>query len=232
MIRLRWILGSVLLRFVKLFFRHSFSLYLLGSIQFPLLITENQRNDLADFYCTSIRHTLSCLHWYIELFSFALDEKMLVDRSASYWNRYLVFLSDSTDGNLLFEKANLNEFRTSWLAKEYTISCLRKSKRYVAHKSILERITSWVSSVSSQSSVRFFERDDLLLLEDFAITFWMSLQYKKKSLCRLHVIFFGLFFFLFYTLSHHWNFIYFHIKCCSYLLSLSFSMIFLHLFLF
>ena len=96
---------------------------------------------------------------------------MLIDRCAAYWNNFFIFLSDSIDGNLLFEKANLTEFRKAWLDKEYTISCLRKSKRFVDHRSILERAVAWVSSVPLQSSVPFYEMEELSLLEDFTITF-------------------------------------------------------------
>lgn len=76
---------------------------------FPLLI-ENQRNHLSDFYCTSLRRALLCLNWDNELFSFALAEKIIIDRYVAHWNMYLVFISNSTDENLLFEKANRNEF--------------------------------------------------------------------------------------------------------------------------
>ncbi len=96
---------------------------------------------------------------------------MLINRCTIYWNNFSISPSDSTDGNLLFEKANLTEFRKCWLDKEFTISCLRKSKRFVDHRSILEKAISWVSSVPDQSSVPFYEMDELSLLEDFAITF-------------------------------------------------------------
>jgi len=137
---------------------------------FPLL-SKKQQDDLSHFYSTCLRRVLFCLHWNDNLFSFALNEKMLIDRCAIYWNNFFISLSDSTDGNLLFEKANLTEFRKCWLDNEFTISCLRKSKRFVDHRSILEKAISWVSSVPDQSSVPFYEMDELSLLEDFAITF-------------------------------------------------------------
>lgn len=137
---------------------------------FPLL-SKKQQDDLSYFYSTCLRRVLFCLHWNDSLFSFALDEKMLVDRCARYWNNFFISLSDSTDGNLLFEKANLTEFRKFWMDREFIIRCLRKSKRFVDHRSILERAISWVSSIPDQSSVPFYEIEELSLLEDFASTF-------------------------------------------------------------
>ena len=137
---------------------------------FPLL-SKKQQDDLSHFYSTCLRRVLFCLHWNDVLFSFALDEKMLIDRCAIYWNKYLISLSDSIDGILLFEKANLTALRSWWLEKKFPISCLRQSKRFVVHQSILDKVISWLSSVPDRSSTPFYESDELLLLEDFAITF-------------------------------------------------------------
>jgi hypothetical protein len=52
-----------------------------------------------------------CSKWNENFFAYALDEISLEDRFSRYWNRYLVALADSIDGELLFEKSNLNEFR-------------------------------------------------------------------------------------------------------------------------
>ena len=100
-------------------------------------------------------------------FSFVSDELLLEDRCAAYWNRYLVFLADSTDGSLLFEQATLSVFRQCWVNKEYSISCLRKTKRFVPHQPVLERIIRWVSSIPSNSSVPYFEPRDLKALQHF-----------------------------------------------------------------
>ena len=75
------------------------------------------------------------------------------------------------DGNLLLDKANLAEFRKCWLDKEFSISCLRKSKRFVDHRSVLEKALAWISSVPDQCSVPFYDMEELSLLEVFAITF-------------------------------------------------------------
>ena len=96
---------------------------------------------------------------------------MLVDRCVVYWNNFLFSLADSTDGILLAEKANLTEFRKCWVDGEFSTRCLRKSKRFVNHKSILEKVVSWISSIPDQSSNPFYEIDELSLLENFAVTF-------------------------------------------------------------
>ena len=137
---------------------------------FPLL-SKSQQNDLSRFYSTCLRRVLFCLHWNDCLFSFALDDKTLVDRCAIYWNKFLISLSDSVDGKLLFEKANLTELRKCWMTNEFSISCLRKPKRFVDHRSILEKAISWLSSVPDQSSAPFYTTEELSLLKDFAITF-------------------------------------------------------------
>jgi hypothetical protein len=63
-----------------------------------------------------------CLQWNEDFFAFALEEKSLGDRcaaaAAEYWERYLIALADSKDGRLLFEKANLNVLRESWINKD------------------------------------------------------------------------------------------------------------------
>ena len=53
------------------------------------------------------------LEWNKYFISYVLDEISLEDRCFSYWNRFLKALSNSTDGNLIFEKANLAEIRKS-----------------------------------------------------------------------------------------------------------------------
>jgi hypothetical protein len=88
-----------------------------------------------------------------------------------YWNRYLHVLAVSTDGVLLLEKANLAEFRKSWLNKEFSIKGLNRSKRFVPHLSILEKVLTWLSSVPSYSSVPQFDIDDIILLQVFPETF-------------------------------------------------------------
>ena len=137
---------------------------------FPLL-TRIQQNDLSHFYYSSLRRCLYCLEWNDNFFSFVLDELSLEDRCASYWNRYLIFLADSLDGSLLFEHANLSVFRQCWLNKEFPIACLRRSKRFVPHQSLLEKIVRWISSVPLNSSVTHFDLEDLVVLQHFPESF-------------------------------------------------------------
>ncbi|CAF4125459.1 unnamed protein product [Adineta steineri] len=136
-----------------------------------LLLTRKQQESICKFYHTSLRRVLYCLEWNDIFFSYVLDELSLEDRCSAYWNRYLIALSASTDGNLLFEKANLCEFRKSWLDKEFSIRCLRKSKRFVPNHSILEKVVTWLSSIPMNSSVPHFEMQDIELLENFPDSF-------------------------------------------------------------
>jgi len=114
---------------------------------------------------------LYCLNWNENFFAFALDEKSLEDRCSSYWEKYLVALADSIDGDLLFEKANLNVFRQIWIEKQFTIKCLRTSKRFIPHRSIVDKIVSWLASVPSRSSIPVYEIDEIQFLEDFPESF-------------------------------------------------------------
>lgn len=137
---------------------------------FPLL-TIKQQNDLGHFYYVSLRRTLSCLEWNDCFFSFILEELSLEDRCALYWNRFLVALSDSVDGFLLLEKANLSVFRKSWLNKEFSIVGLHRSKRFVPHVCVLERVMKWLSSVPSNASIPQYDLQDLELMQLFPESF-------------------------------------------------------------
>ena len=135
------------------------------------LLTWKQRNDLSHFYYTSLRRSLFCLEWNNNFFSFVLDELSLEDRCVAYWNRYFLFLSDSIDGKLLLEQANLSVYRSSWLNKDFSIKGLRKSRRYIPYQSIIERALSWISSIPMNSSVPCFEMNELEFLQLFPDTF-------------------------------------------------------------
>ena len=137
---------------------------------FPLL-SRNQQQELSSFYFSSLRRTLSCLQWKEKNFSSALDELSLEDRCAAYWNRFLSSLSDSIDGQLILEKANICQFRKSWLDSEFSIQCLRRSKRFVSHVSILEKAVLWLASVPQNSSVPDFEKSEIDLLLFFPESF-------------------------------------------------------------
>jgi hypothetical protein len=137
---------------------------------FPLL-TIHQRNELSQFYLTALRRVCCASQWNSNFFAFAFDEKTLEDRCASYWSRYLIALSDSRDGELLFEKANLNEIRKAWCGGNFPISSLRRSKRFVDHKSIVEKACLWLNSVPLNSSTPSYNMEEIMLLHDFPESF-------------------------------------------------------------
>ncbi|CAF4025281.1 unnamed protein product [Adineta steineri] len=89
-----------------LFYSHVLPIFTWIYPVYPLL-TRKQHESMCKFYYTSLRRVLYCLEWNEIFFSYVLDELSLEDRCSAYWNRYLIALSDSTDGNLLVEKANL-----------------------------------------------------------------------------------------------------------------------------
>ena len=99
---------------------------------FPLLTTK-QRNDLSHFYFTCFRRVMFALHWNEIIFAYAFNERSLEDRCTLYWEKYLVALADSTDGELLLEKANQNQYRKAWLQNEFPLKGLRRSKRFCDH---------------------------------------------------------------------------------------------------
>ena len=187
-----------------LFYSHVLPFFTWIYPVFPLF-TRKQRADLSNFYYASLRRTFYCLEWNGSFFSYVFDELSLERRCALYWNRYLHVLADSTDGILLFEKANLAEFRKSWLNKEFSIKGMNRSKRFVPHLSILEKVLTWLSSVPSYSSVPHFDRDDVVLLQIFPETFCCvgckcSLTLFCRSLLSYRFFCF-LFLFFFFLLS-------------------------------
>jgi hypothetical protein len=153
-----------------LFYSHVLPLFTWIYPVYPLF-TRKQQEDLSRFYYSSLRRTLCCLEWNENFFSYILDEISLEDRCSLYWNSYLRALSDPIDGNLIFEKANLTEFRKSWLDKELPIMGLRRSKRFVPHKSILEKVLTWLSSVPSNSSIPHYGMSEIDLLQLFPDSF-------------------------------------------------------------
>ena len=138
---------------------------------FPFL-SDKQQCDLSHFYFSSLRRVLFGLQWNTNFFAFVLDEKFLDDRCVEYWEKFLIALADSTDGQLLFEKANLNVFRQNWLEGLSSIKCLRKSKRFVSHESTIERVVKWLAFVPSRSSVLSYDIEEIQLLEDFPEAFF------------------------------------------------------------
>ena len=116
------------------------------------LFTEKQRNDLDHFYLVCLKRVMHCLRWNDLLFAYAFDEMSLNDRCLRYWDKYLLHLADSTDGELLLEKSSLNFWREAWLRKEISVAGLWRSKRFVEHEAILETILKWTARRPSTNS--------------------------------------------------------------------------------
>ena len=93
------------------------------------------------------------------------------DRCLKYWDRYILALSDSKDGELLLEQANLNQFRKAWLQKEFPVKGLHRSKRYIEHASVVEKGLQWCSATRSDYSIINYDISDIKTLEEFAETF-------------------------------------------------------------
>ena len=73
---------------------------------------------------------------------YTYNELTLEDRCLKYWNKYLIALSNSMDGKVSLEQANLDVFRETWLRKETSISGVFRSERYVNHTSLLAKCLS------------------------------------------------------------------------------------------
>ena len=110
-------------------------------------------------------------HWNEKVFAYAMDEKSLEERCSLYWDKYLVALADDIDGELILEKANLNEFRKAWLHWRY-FPCMAsaRSKSFIEYISILEKALSWLRSVPFSSSLSYFEMEEVQLRQDFPET--------------------------------------------------------------
>ena len=124
--------------------------------------SRRQQDDLSKFYYISLRHTLYCLKWGENFVSYVLDEISLEVRCSFHWSKYLKALSNSIGRYLTFEKTKLVEIRKSWLDKEFATARLKRSKRLVSDKSILEKN---LSSLSSYSSVPYYEMSEITLLQ-------------------------------------------------------------------
>jgi hypothetical protein len=114
---------------------------------------------------------MSCHKWSAFFFSFISNEISLEDRCRKYWDKYLIALADTFDGELILEQANLNVIRDTWLRKEKKIKWIYRSKRFVEHIPLLERITRWCSNIPVDESIPNFEFDEVFVLANFPDTF-------------------------------------------------------------
>lgn len=137
---------------------------------FPLF-TQAQQNDLSHFYYSCLRRIYHCLHIKEDLFSYIVGEISLEDRCHRYWNKYLIALSDTVDGELIFGSANLSLVTEAWRQSDFPISGLFRSKRYVEHESVLLKILSWCAGLAPHESVPNFDIDEVMTLAEFPESF-------------------------------------------------------------
>ncbi|CAF1576130.1 unnamed protein product [Rotaria magnacalcarata] len=137
-----------------------------GSIFSPtLFITYN--SDMGDFLggCMS--------HFFADDLAaiLAANEPSLDDQCRKYWDKYLIALSESIDGELLLEQCNLNTFRANWVKKQFTITGIFHSKRYIEHAPLLERIIKWCLSIPPDESIPNYDIDEIMIVAEFSNTF-------------------------------------------------------------
>lgn len=126
------------------------------------LFTETQRCNLNHLYFTLLKRIYRCPYWEDLLFSVLYNEKPLDDLCYAYWERYTKAQEKSIDGYLLAEKSETNDHRCRWLDEKRTIKCLRRSKRFVPHISVLNQALSWMASHGSSDSIINLSDEDLL----------------------------------------------------------------------
>ena len=54
-------------------------------------------------------------HWFDHLFFYFYNEISLEERGRKYWDKYITDLTESIDGELILEQANLNVSRETCL---------------------------------------------------------------------------------------------------------------------
>ena len=73
---------------------------------------------------------------------------------------------------LLFERANWNSWREMWLRREYSISGIRPSKRFIENDSeVLSRVLEWISGRAYPDSIPNYEWEDIDALRYFPESF-------------------------------------------------------------
>ncbi|CAF1305368.1 unnamed protein product [Adineta ricciae] len=95
----------------------------------------------------------------------------ITPKCKKYWEKYFIALSESKDGELLLEQANLNTFREMWRNKEMKITQIRVSKRFVEHVSVIEKVVRWCHETPMYSSLPDYDIEDISTLADFPETF-------------------------------------------------------------
>ncbi|CAF3062969.1 unnamed protein product [Rotaria sp. Silwood2] len=137
---------------------------------FPLF-TESQRTSLNHLYFTLLKRAYRCQVWEDLIFSSMYNEKHLDDHCYAYWEKYLKALEKSKDGYLLWEQSELNEYRSKWQEGDSSIRCLRRSKRFVSHRNVLEQAINWMATHGTSDSVIHYSDEDLLCFARFPDSF-------------------------------------------------------------
>ena len=153
-----------------LFFAYVYPVFVWLFPFFPLF-TQRQQRDLNDFYASCLRRVTSGLSWRPLFFLFAVNEVTLDDRCKKYWEKYLRFLADSSDGQAIFQESILHSHREQWLRGETKIKGIYRSKRYKEHSSLLEKCTTWCSSIPPNDSTICYDMEEVETLREFPESF-------------------------------------------------------------
>ncbi|CAM4741603.1 unnamed protein product [Rotaria magnacalcarata] len=137
---------------------------------FPLF-TELQRTSLNHLYFTLLKRAYRCQCWEDLIFSSMYNEKHLHDYCYAYWEKYLKALGKSKDGYLLWEQSDLNDYRSKWQEGDSSIRCLRRSKKFVSHRNVLEQSITWMATHGTSDSVIHYSYDDFLCFTRFPDSF-------------------------------------------------------------
>ena len=166
-----------------------FFAYSLGYVLFTHFLPVRSRRTSSTFTTPYFVELLVVLNGINILSHMSLTKTSFEDRYSTFRKKFFNALSNSTDGNLIVEKANLAEIRKSQL------------------KQILKKVLTCLSSVSSDSSIPHYKIYQINKLQFFPNSFFtllfISCYLSIVSLCALyacdvmHVIcslFVGLFF--------------------------------------
>jgi hypothetical protein len=142
------------------------------------LFTEVQRATLRHQYFVSLKRIFHCLQWEDFIFSALFQEPSLDYHAVKYWRKYLRTLGDSNDGVLLLAQQEVSYHRTAWLDFGVRVACLRRSRRFVQHSSIISKCLSWYDEStcttnmgSHNASTPYYTDEELDIFSLFPDTF-------------------------------------------------------------
>ena len=137
---------------------------------FPLF-SDCQRQYLSHFYYTYLKRVTHNQQWEDLLFAFLAKEISLDNRCTRYWSKYLKSLEGSVDGALFVEQLAVNIHRKEWLSGKYKVHCLRRSKRFIEHSTVLHKCLECYEDNPLTDSIAHIPVDDIELFEEFPGTF-------------------------------------------------------------